>query len=55
MADIKNLRHIKCLRSYTIEQLDQLLRQLERNFVNEGGITERMYKARKEFERKNKP
>lgn len=44
-----------CIIHQTNYLLDQLLRQLERNFLNEGGITERMYKARKNIERKNKP
>ena len=36
-------------RSRTVDQIDQQLRQLEKQFLEEGGITERMYHARKHY------
>ena len=35
-----------CLINQTNYLLDQQLRQLEQQFVNEGGFTERLYRAR---------
>lgn len=36
-----------CLIHQTNYLLDQQLRQLEKQFLNEGGFTERLYRARK--------
>ena len=41
-----------CLIHQTNYLLDQQLRQLERAFLNEGGFTERLYRARKERRKK---
>ena len=40
---------IICLIHQTNYLLDQQLRKLEEQFLKEGGITERMYKYRKNF------
>ena len=42
-----------CLVHQTNYLLDQQLRQLEQAFLNEGGFTERLYKARQQARRPN--
>jgi four helix bundle suffix protein len=42
---------IICLIHQTNFLLDQQLRQLERDFLEQGGFTERLYKMRKDFRR----
>lgn len=42
-----------CLIHQTNYLLDQQLRQLEKQFIEQGGITERMYKARQNIKRKS--
>lgn len=41
-----------CIINQTNYLLDQLLRQLEKQLLEEGGITERIYQARQEIKRK---
>ncbi len=44
-----------CLIHQTNYLLDQLLRQLEQQFLQDGGFTERLYEARQSFKRKSGP
>ena len=44
---------IICIVHQTNYLLDQLLRKLEQDFINEGGFTERLYKIRKNFKGNN--
>ncbi|HVN49004.1 MAG TPA: four helix bundle suffix domain-containing protein, partial [Bacteroidota bacterium] len=42
-----------CVINQTNYLLDQLLRQLEQSYLQEGGFTERLYKARKDLRDNN--